>query len=92
MVGHGVEHGFRGHVRQLLGQGRGELDTAHPEVVREFDPILDGEVRIFLALLTRSQLLESGREHAHLHVFRLELNGHKASPSVPTVDLFSGPR
>ena len=76
VVGDGVEHGLGGDVRQLLGQRRRELDAVHAEVVGEADPVLDGQVGVLLALLTRGELLESGGEDAHPHVFGLEFRGH----------------
>ena len=50
----------------------GHLNVVGAQLSTEREPILDGRIRIAVALFSRRQLLECRREHAHLHHFRFE--------------------
>ena len=66
-VGDRVEHGLRGDVGQGRVQRRRELDAVHTQLGGEVQPLLDGEVRIGVALLPWRQLLQCRGQHADGH-------------------------
>ena len=71
-VGHGVEHGLRGHVR-FAGMERGrELHGVGPDLAGERGPVLDRAVGVRVAHRARRQLLQGGGQHADFHEARPE--------------------
>ena len=71
-VGHGVQHRLGRHVGLARVQRGGELDVVGPDLARERDPLLDGQVGIRVPQITGGELLQGGGQHADLHELRLE--------------------
>ena len=75
-VGSVIEHGLGGHIAFRGVQGGAQLNVGAAHFMGILQPVLDGEVGIGIAPLTRSQLLQGGREDAELHDFWGKRRGH----------------
>ena len=75
-----VEHRFGRHVGLARVERGRELDHIGAELAREVEPLLDREIGVGVAALSRRQLLQCCGQYAEGHVARLERGGHVSVP------------
>ena len=71
-VGDRVEHRLGRNVRLGRMERRRQLDVTRAQRLGVGEPLLDRLVGIGVADVARGQLLQGGRQHAHLHELRIE--------------------